>query len=152
MESFNIRPIDYASVKNGTYIIINGRPCKCVNFSHSKTGKHGSMKVKVVGIDVLTNKKYESMEAGHILTKQFDIVRTTAQLISLDDETLTCLDENFNQISYQFSKSSPTYDEVKKHITSLSETEVYISILCAPVEKSKDEYNLEYIIENCKCA
>ena len=46
--------------KNG-FVIINNRPCKIVEMSTSKTGKHGHAKVNLVGIDVFTNKKYEDI-------------------------------------------------------------------------------------------
>ncbi len=37
--------------KNG-HVVIKGRPCKIVDMSTSKTGKHGHAKVHLVAIDV----------------------------------------------------------------------------------------------------
>jgi translation initiation factor 5A len=39
--------------------MIKGRPCKVVSFSTAKTGKHGSAKAMVTGIDIFTASKYE---------------------------------------------------------------------------------------------
>jgi translation elongation factor P/translation initiation factor 5A len=152
MESFNIRPIEFASIKKDFFIMIKSRPCKISNISHAKTGKHGSTKVAMTGYDVLTNKKYECMGAGHMQTKQFDCIRNIFQLVSLEDDTITCLNEACEQVSYFLSENDPMYKEVQKFSAHVDENDVYVSILFAPVETSSDEYVVEHIIENCKFA
>lgn len=39
--------------------MIKGHPCKVVSFSTAKTGKHGSAKAMVTGIDIFSSNKYE---------------------------------------------------------------------------------------------
>ena len=39
--------------------MIKGHPCKVVNFSTAKTGKHGAAKAMVTGIDIFNSNKYE---------------------------------------------------------------------------------------------
>ncbi|KAK3743407.1 hypothetical protein QZH41_011536, partial [Actinostola sp. cb2023] len=58
--------------KNG-YVVIKGRPCKIVEMSTSKTGKHGHAKIHFVALDIFTQKKYEdlcpsthNMEVPHV--------------------------------------------------------------------------------------
>ena len=43
------------------YIILQARPCKIVEMSTSKTGKHGHAKVHLVGLDIFSSKKYEDI-------------------------------------------------------------------------------------------
>lgn len=66
--------------KNG-FVLIKDRPCKIVDMSTSKTGKHGGAKVHLVGIDIFTQKKYEDlasstdkMEVPHVSRAEFALV------------------------------------------------------------------------------
>eukprot|EP00939_MAST-03C_sp_MAST-3C-sp1_P002827 g2827.t1 len=45
-------------VRKGSYIIVKEKPCKVIEVTTSKTGKHGHAKAKIVGIDIFTGKKY----------------------------------------------------------------------------------------------
>lgn len=47
------------AIKIGEYVIIKNCPCKILDFSISKTGKHGKAKYHIIGRDVLTQKKIE---------------------------------------------------------------------------------------------
>ncbi len=51
------RPADLGSVKEGSYIILDGEPCKVVSREHFKPGKHGSAKVRLVAISIFTGSK-----------------------------------------------------------------------------------------------
>ena len=39
--------MDLGSLKVGSYIVIDGEPCRIVSYDHSKPGKHGSAKARV---------------------------------------------------------------------------------------------------------
>lgn len=54
-------PMQCSSIKKNGYAVLKGRPCKVVETSTSKTGKHGHAKVHMVGIDIFTGKKYEEI-------------------------------------------------------------------------------------------
>lgn len=57
-ESF---PMQCSALRKGGYVLIKDRPCKVVDMSTSKTGKHGHAKVNLVGIDIFTGRKYEDI-------------------------------------------------------------------------------------------
>ena len=54
-------PKQAGEVKKGSYIMLKGHPCKVVDYSTSKTGKHGHAKAHIVGIDIFTGKKCEDL-------------------------------------------------------------------------------------------
>lgn len=52
-------PISVGAIKKGSHVVIKGFPCKVVEYSTAKTGKHGSAKANITGVDIFTSKKYE---------------------------------------------------------------------------------------------
>ena len=66
--------------------MIKGRPCKVVSFSTAKTGKHGSAKAMVTGIDIFTSGKYEcTFSTGDNVDAPL-LQRIEYTLINIDDE------------------------------------------------------------------
>jgi len=52
--------VNYATLgelKKGNYIVIDGEPCRIVEMSRAKTGKHGSAKAHIVAIGIFTGQK-----------------------------------------------------------------------------------------------
>ena len=54
-------PQQAGTIRKNGYIVIKGRPCKVVEVSTSKTGKHGHAKCHFVAIDIFTAKKLEDI-------------------------------------------------------------------------------------------
>lgn len=54
-------PKQCSALRKGEHVMIKGRPCKIVEMSTSKTGKHGHAKVHLVAIDIFTGKKLEDI-------------------------------------------------------------------------------------------
>ena len=57
--SAGIEKIQAGCLKHGSLVMIKDHPCKVVNFSTAKTGKHGAAKAMVTGIDIFSSSKYE---------------------------------------------------------------------------------------------
>lgn len=78
-------PAQCSSLRKNGFVVIKGRPCKIVDMSTSKTGKHGHAKVNLVGIDIFTGKKYEDMSPStHNMDVPF-VQRSELPLLNIDD-------------------------------------------------------------------
>ncbi|CAJ2514248.1 Uu.00g023670.m01.CDS01 [Anthostomella pinea] len=56
-----VTPMQCSALRKNGYVCIKSRPCKIVDMSTSKTGKHGHAKVHLVAIDIFTAKKLEDL-------------------------------------------------------------------------------------------
>ena len=54
-------PMQCSALRKNGFVVIKGCPCKIVDMSTSKTGKHGHAKVHLVAIDIFTGKKLEEL-------------------------------------------------------------------------------------------
>ena len=57
-------PAQCSSLRKGGHVVLKGRPCKIVETATSSPGKHGHTKVHLVGLDLLTGRKYEDICPG----------------------------------------------------------------------------------------
>lgn len=68
--------------KNG-HVVIKGRPCKIVDMSTSKTGKHGHAKVHLVALDIFNGKKLEDLSPSTHNMDVPNVSRREYQLVSI---------------------------------------------------------------------
>ena len=73
-------------MRKGDHIVINGKPCKVAEVSTSKTGKHGHAKATIVGIDIFTGKKYETICPTSHSVETPVIKREEWQVTDMDEE------------------------------------------------------------------
>jgi len=82
--------------KNG-HVVIKGRPCKIVEMSTSKTGKHGHAKVHLVAIDIFTGKKLEELCPSTHNMNVPNVTRTEYTFLYSDDGFLHLIDKDGNE-------------------------------------------------------
>ena len=66
--------------------MIKDHPCKVVSFSTAKTGKHGSAKAMITGIDIFTSSKYECTFSTGDNVDAPVMQRKEYTLINIDDD------------------------------------------------------------------
>ncbi|ODN96461.1 eukaryotic translation initiation factor 5A [Cryptococcus wingfieldii CBS 7118] len=81
--------------KNG-HVVIKGRPCKIIDMSTSKTGKHGHAKVHLVATDIFTGKKLEDISPSTHNMDVPNVTRREYQLLDIQDEFLNLMDADGN--------------------------------------------------------
>ena len=86
------KPVELGSLKEGSYILIDGEPCRIVGYDKSKPGKHGSAKARVVGIGIFDDVKRtlvspvaSNVEVPLIEKKSGQIISSTSDSIQIMD-------------------------------------------------------------------
>lgn len=79
-------PLTCGAIKKNAFVIIKDRPCKIVDVSASKTGKHGSAKINYIGIDIFTGKRFEECRPSSHTVYAPTVNRTECQLLSIDND------------------------------------------------------------------
>ncbi|XP_078693767.1 eukaryotic translation initiation factor 5A-1-like [Branchiostoma floridae x Branchiostoma belcheri] len=84
-----------SALKKGGYVVLEGRPCKIVEMTTSKAGKHGNAKVDLVGTDIFTGKTYKGVFGSNDDMDVPKVNRTEYTLIdSAESGFLSLMDDN----------------------------------------------------------
>ncbi|PTU20598.1 hypothetical protein P175DRAFT_0501220 [Aspergillus ochraceoroseus IBT 24754] len=88
-------PMQCSALRKNGHVVIKGRPCKIVDMSTSKTGKHGHAKVHIVALDIFTGKKLEDLSPSTHNMDVPNVARKEYQLLDVtDDGFLSLMDDN----------------------------------------------------------
>jgi translation initiation factor 5A len=114
-------PADLGEIKEGSYVIIDGEPCRVVQSDKSKPGKHGSAKIRLAAVAIFTGSKksYVGPSASRIDVPNID--KRSGQVISVSPNSVQIMDlEN-----YETFETSLIEDEIKAKLQPGSEVEYW---------------------------
>jgi translation initiation factor 5A len=84
--------VELGSVKEGSWILIDNEPCQIVEVSHSKPGKHGSAKARVVGIGLFDEAKHTLMSPVDEKVEVPMIEKRNGQVLALLGDHIQIMD------------------------------------------------------------
>ena len=85
------------ATRKGGFLVIKGRPCKIVDMSKAKVGKHGAAKCAFTGIDIFTGKKLEAIAPASAGLSQPIVERNEYEMCDIsDDDFVTLMDSGGN--------------------------------------------------------
>merc|ERR1719206_1299328 len=109
--------------------MIKNRPCKIVEMSTSKTGKHGHAKVHMVALDIFTGKKLEDICPSTHNMEVPNVKRKDYQVIGMDDGFLSMMDDTGETRADLKCPEDDVGQELKNAIDH--ETDILVTVLAA---------------------
>ncbi len=118
----SVKPVEAGSIKVGSYIVIDDEPCKVVEVTKSKPGKHGSAKARIVAIGVFDNVKRSIVVPTSAMVNVPIINKLSAQVLSIMGDTVQLMDLNTYEV---YEATMPTEEEIKSKLAPGVEVEVW---------------------------
>ena len=85
----------YSALRTKGYVFIRNRPCKIVELSTSRPGKHGHAKVHVVGIDMFTGKKMDDISPATHMARVPEVIKRDYDVAGLNSESVFIRNDDF---------------------------------------------------------
>merc|ERR1711915_639834 len=130
-------PQQAGTIRKNGYIMIRGKPCKVVDVSTSKTGKHGHAKCHFVATNIFTGKKQEELcPSTHNAEVPF-VARKDYQIMSIEDEPyISLMDIDSGECREDLQFPDATDDDAKvveniKQYMEAGDCDVFATVLSA---------------------
>lgn len=96
------KTVSVSTLSKGSYILIEGVPCRVLDIQISKTGKHGHSKARLTAIGLIDEKKRVAVMPGHENVEVPIVEKKTAQVLSIAGERANVMDaESFETFDLQ---------------------------------------------------
>jgi len=109
------KPVGVGSLRKGGYIVFEGEPCRIVDITKSKPGKHGAAKARIVAIGIFDGVKRSLVKPVDATAEVPIIEKRTGQVFAvtssgvqiMDLETYEYLDASFPEDEELKTKLAP---------------------------------------------
>lgn len=116
------RPAEAGSLKVGSFVVIDNEPCKIVQLDKSKPGKHGSAKVRIVGIGIFDGVKRTLVAPADARVEVPVVRKFTAQVIAKLPSTVQLMSlEDYST----FEVNMPEEEDIRNRLEPGVEVEVW---------------------------
>ena len=115
------KPVELGALKVGSYVIVEDEPCRIVNYTKSKPGKHGSAKARVVAIGVFDGVKRSFVKPISSQVEVPMIEKRGGQVIALLPSAVQVMDLE----TYEIFETPIPEEDLKSKLTSGVEVEFW---------------------------
>jgi len=116
------KPVDVGSLRVGGYMIVDGEPCRIVDITKSKPGKHGSAKARIVAIGIFDGAKRSLVKPVDANTEVPIIEKKSGQVFALTPSSVQVMDlETYEYLDAPF----PEEEELKAKLVPGVEIEYW---------------------------
>jgi len=116
------KPVELGSIKVGSYVMVEGEPCRIVDYAKSKPGKHGSAKARVVAIGVFDNVKRTFVKPVDSQVEVPIIEKRSGQVLAMLPSTVQLMDLETYEV---FESPFPEDEDLKGRLASGVEVEYW---------------------------
>ncbi len=116
------KPMDVGTLRVGSFVIVDGEPCRVVDYSKSKPGKHGSAKARVVAISVFDGGKRSFVKPVDAQVEVPIIEKRSGQVLSLLPRAAQVMDLETYEV---FEAPLPEEGEIRSKLASGVEVEYW---------------------------
>jgi len=116
------KPVELGSIKVGSYVMVEGEPCRIVDYAKSKPGKHGSAKARVVAIGVFDGVKRTFVKPVDSQVEVPIIEKRSGQVLAKLPSTVQLMDlETYEVLESPY----PEDEDLKDRLSSGVEVEYW---------------------------
>jgi len=116
------KPVDVGSLRVGGYMLVDNEPCRIVDITKSKPGKHGSAKARIVAIGVFDGVKRSIVKPVDANAEVPIIEKRSGQVYAVTPSSIQIMD--LETYEY-FDAPYPEEEELKAKIVAGVEIEYW---------------------------
>lgn len=116
------KPVSVGELRVGGYMVIDGEPCRIVDVTKSKPGKHGSAKARIVAIGVFDEQKRQFVKPVDANTEVPLIDKRPGQIFAVNPSDVQIMDlETYEYLYAPF----PDEEDIKSKLVAGAEIEYW---------------------------
>lgn len=116
------KPMELGALRIGSYIMIDGEPCRIVSLTKSKPGKHGSAKARIVAIGAFDEAKRTLVKPVSAQVEVPIIEKKGGQVVAMLPSAVQVMDLETYEI---FEAPLPEEEKLKSRLISGIEVEFW---------------------------
>ena len=128
------KPVELGAIKVGSYVMVDNEPCRIVDYTKSKPGKHGSAKARVVAIGVFDGVKRSFVKPTGAQVEVPLIEKRSGQVLALLPNAVQLMDLETYEV---FESPLPEEEDLKGRLANGMEVEYWRILGRIKIQRTK---------------